>query len=676
MSVFRDKNNLKDRLKGKVTDDILNEFFRDDSSKSGATDRGSFFDRPSSNRTRSRFGPSVDKFFNRSSSAGFPEDDMLRGSPRSGATDIRSHLNDLARRHPDLADQLRCFPGGGDPLYNNRSTTDAAASGESSQSGASSNQSQEQQQQQQTQGSGGDSGDQSNSRDRKQSQSEQTEPRQQDCKPGNLSNHGLRNTVPLVSSAQPNNNNNMNSNADPNNRSPRAQSAPPQGGDPNQQRFVSKIEIQPNHNQHPGQQGQETSEMYIPTSGGNNENQAPPHGQPQAHNNNNNTNTQQQQHEPAKAPHVKQPNVRHIPIFVEGRDAPIVNRDHEPSPFHHPPDPQPYHEPPPTHHHTSAHPRDRFREPIFEPVFSANSNVPLDRPFGGVAFDIPVHNDRSDRFSRSGMGPTQFGNSGFSKPSQRASGPSEKVHRVFNEQPHQQQHHSQQHHQPQSRTQSNTSHPPAHHQQAPPAHPGPAESTPAGQHAPSPPPKKMSRPKTPLEMIQEVQAEVDKLREEIEKYKGTSRKEKEYIFLDEMLTRELLKLDNVDSGGNEEIRNLRRATIKNIQATIAALEAKVPSTPSSNTSDTPSNGGEAAQAEGTTAAANENQTGSGNGDPSSSTPVEGPSSNTTTNQQPTPMEVEQPKIENNTEDTTTTTHSGQQPTQADQAASQTGEVAK
>lgn len=56
---------------------------------------------------------------------------MLRGSPHRGATDIRTHLNDLARRHPDLADQLRGFPGGGEPLYTDKPTTDGV--GESSQ---------------------------------------------------------------------------------------------------------------------------------------------------------------------------------------------------------------------------------------------------------------------------------------------------------------------------------------------------------------------------------------------------------------------------------------------------------------------------------------------------------------------------------------------------------------
>lgn len=40
----------------------------------------------------------------------------------------------------------------------------------------------------------------------------------------------------------------------------------------------------------------------------------------QTHNTNNNQQPQHhQQPEPAKVPHVKQPNVRHIPIFVEGK---------------------------------------------------------------------------------------------------------------------------------------------------------------------------------------------------------------------------------------------------------------------------------------------------------------------------------------------------------------------
>ncbi|KAI5727520.1 hypothetical protein M8J77_003280 [Diaphorina citri] len=484
------------------------------------------------------------------------DDDLLRGSPHRSA-DIRSHLNDLARRHPDLADQLRGFPGEG--VYSESKPHEAASGSSSEQQGTAQESAQQQQQQQ--------------------------DGEKQDCKIGNLQNHGLRNTVPLVSPMNP---------TDPNSsRSPRAQSAPPQSNeDPagtGGPRFVSKIEIQPNHNQAPAGGGpqQEMSEMYIPTGPGavpqNNENQAPPHGQPQPHNNNNNTN-QQQFHshhpEPTKTPHVKQPNVRHIPIFVEGRDAPIVNRDHEPTSFHHQESAHPptYHEPP--HPHSN-----RYREPIFEPVFSTANNVPLDRPFGGshhpsggVAFDIPVQTGGGN-YSR---GPSQFGGSGFSKPQQRPA-PSEKVHRVFtqgSEPP------------PAQRTQ-------AHHQQshAPPSHHQGVHPTdtvdsgpgaPAAPHAPSPPPKKMSRPKTSLEIIQEVQSEVDKLKEEIEKYKGTSRSDKEYIYLDEMLTRELLKLDNVDSGGVEEIRNLRRTTIKNIQATIASLEAKVPSTPAGAESEAPS----------------------------------------------------------------------------------------
>lgn len=68
MSIFRDKERLKDRLKGKTPDEIINEF-RSDFEKDRSS---SFFDRPSSNRTRSsRFGPSVDNFFNRVSFLSF-----------------------------------------------------------------------------------------------------------------------------------------------------------------------------------------------------------------------------------------------------------------------------------------------------------------------------------------------------------------------------------------------------------------------------------------------------------------------------------------------------------------------------------------------------------------------------------------------------------------------------
>ena len=51
--------------------------------------------------------------------------------------------------------------------------------------------------------------------------------------------------------------------------------------------------------------------------------------------------------------------------------------------------------------------------------------------------------------------------------------------------------------------------------------------------------------------------------------------DKEYRFLDEMLTRLLIKLDNIDSQGFEEVRMARKSSIVSVQQTVSLLESKV-----------------------------------------------------------------------------------------------------
>lgn len=60
---------------------------------------------------------------------------------------------------------------------------------------------------------------------------------------------------------------------------------------------------------------------------------------------------------------------------------------------------------------------------------------------------------------------------------------------------------------------------------------------------------------------------------QVEKFKG-GEKNREFLYLDEMLTRALLELDNVDPDGCDEVRQARRAVIKEINAAIAKLEEK------------------------------------------------------------------------------------------------------
>lgn len=73
-----------------------------------------------------------------------------------------------------------------------------------------------------------------------------------------------------------------------------------------------------------------------------------------------------------------------------------------------------------------------------------------------------------------------------------------------------------------------------------------------------------------------MQKEVDDLAEQVRRYVGGSRQDKEYMYLDEMLTRELIKLDDIETEGRENVRQARKNAIKSIQDTIGLLETKTP----------------------------------------------------------------------------------------------------
>lgn len=85
-------------------------------------------------------------------------------------------------------------------------------------------------------------------------------------------------------------------------------------------------------------------------------------------------------------------------------------------------------------------------------------------------------------------------------------------------------------------------------------------------------------PQTPhtadcIAKIQAIQRDVLELMCAVEQF-GGQRNDKDYMYLDEMLTRNLLKLDTIDTNGKESIRLARKEAIKCIQASIAVLDAK------------------------------------------------------------------------------------------------------
>ena len=75
-----------------------------------------------------------------------------------------------------------------------------------------------------------------------------------------------------------------------------------------------------------------------------------------------------------------------------------------------------------------------------------------------------------------------------------------------------------------------------------------------------------------ISKIQKIQASVLALMDNVEKFDGKSRKE--YLYLDEMLTQNLLKLDTIDAEGKENIKQARREAIHAINSLISVLEAK------------------------------------------------------------------------------------------------------
>lgn len=101
------------------------------------------------------------------------------------------------------------------------------------------------------------------------------------------------------------------------------------------------------------------------------------------------------------------------------------------------------------------------------------------------------------------------------------------------------------------------------------------EHNPQGRNAtatatPTPPP---SGPKSPMVMIDEVNAKLDDLKNQINQFSGDA-SSKQYRYLDEMLTRLLISCDDIDTQGDPDIRSARKGVINSIHQCIALLESK------------------------------------------------------------------------------------------------------
>lgn len=90
----------------------------------------------------------------------------------------------------------------------------------------------------------------------------------------------------------------------------------------------------------------------------------------------------------------------------------------------------------------------------------------------------------------------------------------------------------------------------------------------------NPPPIPPAPKEDSIIKIQKIQKDVLDLMDKVEQFQGNSRKDKNYIYLDEMLTINLLKLDTIDTEGRDNIKHARREAIKCINKCISVLENK------------------------------------------------------------------------------------------------------
>ncbi|RWS29614.1 BAG domain-containing protein Samui-like protein [Leptotrombidium deliense] len=92
-------------------------------------------------------------------------------------------------------------------------------------------------------------------------------------------------------------------------------------------------------------------------------------------------------------------------------------------------------------------------------------------------------------------------------------------------------------------------------------------------HAPSEPPKHQqehSKP-DPLDLIAGIMDEIALLEKQINEFSGEYQ-DKTYRYLDEMLTRCMLKLDNIEGNGREDVRQARKSAINFVNKCINFLE--------------------------------------------------------------------------------------------------------
>nr|XP_020641807.1 BAG family molecular chaperone regulator 4 isoform X1 [Pogona vitticeps] len=76
-----------------------------------------------------------------------------------------------------------------------------------------------------------------------------------------------------------------------------------------------------------------------------------------------------------------------------------------------------------------------------------------------------------------------------------------------------------------------------------------------------------------IQKVMQVMEGVEQLEEEVDEFVG-KKTDKDYWLLEEMLTKKLLDLDSIETGGQDNVRQARKEAVHRIQATLEELERK------------------------------------------------------------------------------------------------------
>ncbi|XP_062995169.1 BAG family molecular chaperone regulator 4 isoform X2 [Elgaria multicarinata webbii] len=76
-----------------------------------------------------------------------------------------------------------------------------------------------------------------------------------------------------------------------------------------------------------------------------------------------------------------------------------------------------------------------------------------------------------------------------------------------------------------------------------------------------------------IQKVMQVMEGVEQLEEEVDEFVG-KKTDKDYWLLEEMLTKKLLELDSIETGGQDNVRQVRKEAVHRIQATLEELERK------------------------------------------------------------------------------------------------------